>query len=72
MGIIDTTESGDESGVRPSVITDPRVDIVVVGEEFVDDEADVDMLPCGSCSECCNDTGSIIPSVIDVFWSIVC
>lgn len=72
--MIGTTESGDESGVWSSVIADPSVDIVVVGEEFVDDEADVEMLPCCWCSVCCNDKGPIEPSVMLVgpFWTIVC
>lgn len=61
--MVDATESGDDSGEWSSVIADSSVEMVVVGEEFVEDEADVDMLP-RSCNERCRDTGSIRPSVM--------
>jgi hypothetical protein len=55
-------ESGDESGVIcSSDVVDAAVDIVVVGEELFEDEADVDTLPCDLCRGA---------SVKDLKWSI--
>lgn len=63
MGMVDATESGDDSGEWSSVIADSSVEMVVVGEEFVEEEADVDMLP-RSCNERCEDIGSMAPSAM--------
>lgn len=65
--MVGTTESGDDSGEWSSVIADSSVEMVVVGEEFVEDEADVDMLP-RSCNERCKDKGSMPPSVM--VWGV--
>jgi hypothetical protein len=56
-GIICTDESGEESGVWSSVIADSTVEMVVVGEEFVDDDGEVDALPFCRCKGCCSDIG---------------
>ena len=54
-----TDESGEDSGVWSSVIADSTVEIVVVGEEFVEEDADVDTLPFCWCIGCCNDLGPV-------------
>ena len=55
-GMIRTVESGEESGVLSSVIADSTVEIVVVGDEFVDEDGEVVRLPCCWCIGCCSGT----------------
>jgi hypothetical protein len=53
--------SGDESGVmRSSKEADSTVDIVVVGEELFEDEADVEMLLCDLCVWWCIDGSDVM------------
>jgi hypothetical protein len=54
-GTARTDESGEDSGVWSSVIADSTVEMVVVGEEFVEEDADVDTLLFCWCIGCCND-----------------
>jgi hypothetical protein len=55
-GMIRTAESGDESGVLSSVIADSTVEMVVVGDEFVDEDGEIARLPRCWCIECCSGT----------------
>ena len=58
-GATRTDESGEDSGVWSSVIADSTVEMVVVGEEFVEEDADVDTLPFCWRIGCCNDIGPV-------------
>jgi hypothetical protein len=56
--------------VWSSVIADPSVEIVVVGDELVDDEADVDRLP--DWQRCKGPIESSSKQLLGPFWTIVC
>lgn len=52
-----------------SVIADPSVEIVVVGDELVDDEADVERLPVW---QRCKGPIESSSKLLGPFWTIVC